>query len=54
MLNENTNNLWKIFDKIVNGKQNREITLKEDGEIISDNLQIANIMNTFLKKKLKK
>ena len=52
MIDEDPNNIWKIFNRVVKGKENRDITLKEGEVIIDNNEQISNIMNTFFREKI--
>ena len=49
---EDPNNIWKLYNSILNGKKSNEMTLKENGRTITDNSEISNIMNEFFKQKV--
>ena len=43
-----------FFDTIVKGKENREISLKRDGEVIYDIKKISNVLIRYFKDKVQK
>ena len=51
---KNPHNIWKIYNETVNGKQDRNIILKEGNNIIEDDFEIAEIFNKFFKEKIAK
>merc|ERR1712074_7009 len=51
---KNPHNIWKIYNETVNGKQDRNIILKEGNNIIKDDFEIAEIFNKFFKEKIAK
>lgn len=51
-MNDPRKGLWRQYNKIVNGRESRQMQLKENGEIIEDTNKISNIMKTFFKEKI--
>ena len=51
-ITEDPNNIWKLYNKTVNGKKDVKIKLKEDGKIIDDDHKVANIFNQYFKEKI--
>ena len=50
--NDPKKGLWRQYNKIVNGRESKQMQLKENGMIIEDNTKISNIMNVFFKEKI--
>ena len=53
-LKNNPHHLWKIFNKIIHGKDSKSIKLIEEGETINDEKKIAKTMNEFFHSKVEK
>ena len=51
MIQEDPNSIWKIYNTTVHGRKESKIKLKEDGVIIDDDKEVANIFNRFFKEK---
>ena len=51
-IQDDPNNLWKVFNKKAKGQRKDGIKLKEDGKIIEDETEIADIFNNFFKEKI--
>ena len=46
------NQLWKLYSKTINGIYSKNMMLNDGGRIISNNKDIANIMNNHFKQKI--
>ena len=53
-LSENPNRLWKKFDQIVKGVDERKMRLIEEGVVIEDGKEIAKIIGNHYDEKIKK
>ena len=51
-IQDDPNNLWKVFNKKAKGQRKDGMKLKEDGKIIEDEKEIADIFNNFFKEKI--
>ena len=50
LIEEDPNNIWKLFNKTSKGQEDTGIKLKEGDEIIEDEKEVANIFNHFLRR----
>ena len=53
-LEANPDEIWKTYRNINNGKDTSSMSLEEDGKIITNSEEIANIMNSNFKDKIVK